>query len=330
MSGADGGAEVRAGADMPPGDRINPSDALPVLRAPMSWYGGKASMLPILHRLVPPGGRPYCEPCAGAASLLLSREPAPVEVLNDIDGDVVNLFRCLQDRALFDDLKHRLTYTLYARSEYQRALAMLADAGTDPVSRAWATFVYYNGTINGGTNRRPKDGRYGYAGSWARAFTPLGGMAETANKWLMRLSLLDAFRLRLQRVQIDNRDASVCLSYWDADDAVVYIDPPYVAECRSTDSQAIYRHEMAADQHQALLIACLSARGAVVISGYDSPLYAPLDAAGWTRHTFSRRGTSCGGTRRAGKARADVRQAGRRTEVIWLNPRAAEAAGGEG
>jgi site-specific DNA-adenine methylase len=73
------------------------------LRAPVRWYGGKGQMIAKLMRHVPLGGRPYCEPYMGAASLFFARQPAPVEVLNDLDGDLVNLFRCLQDKSTFDE-----------------------------------------------------------------------------------------------------------------------------------------------------------------------------------------------------------------------------------
>jgi DNA adenine methylase len=72
-------------------------------------------MIAKLMRHVPLGGKPYCEPYMGAASLFFARPPAPVEVLNDLDGDLVNLFRCLQDKTTFEELKHRIRYTLKAK-----------------------------------------------------------------------------------------------------------------------------------------------------------------------------------------------------------------------
>lgn len=118
--------------------------AAPVDRAPVRWYGGKGRMLAKLLPVVPEGGAPYCEPYCGAASLFWRRPPAPVEVLNDLNGDLVNLFRCIQDLALFEDLKHRLTWTLYSRAEFVRALEILASDEAAGVTRAWAFFVAQN------------------------------------------------------------------------------------------------------------------------------------------------------------------------------------------
>lgn len=65
-------------------------------------------------------------------------EPYPVEVLNDLDQRIVNLYRVLQDRDKFRELLRRLIWTPYSRAEFARALATLKDPGADDVSRAWA------------------------------------------------------------------------------------------------------------------------------------------------------------------------------------------------
>ena len=59
---------------------IDPAAPLPVPRAPIQYYGGKGQLAAKLIPLIPAGGRPYCEPYCGAASLFWRREPAPVEV----------------------------------------------------------------------------------------------------------------------------------------------------------------------------------------------------------------------------------------------------------
>lgn len=269
-----------------------------------------AKLLPLL----PVGGNPYCEPYCGAASLFWNRDPAPVEVLNDLNGDLVNLFRCLQDRAAFDDLKHRLTWTLWSRAEFARAIDILKSGETDAVTRAWAFFVAQNQGFSC---------QHSSAGNWSRVFVSTGGMADTTNRWIMRLAMLDAWRLRIQRVQIDNRCALGVIRYWDTPDTVFYCDPPYVSATRVSGYRDAYRHECDDAHHAELVSVLLGAEGAVVLSGYDHPIYAPLDAAGWDRVEFK---TAChaagrvrgSGLQGAGAALAKVP----RTEVLWRNPKA--------
>jgi len=101
-------------------------------RAPVLWFGGKGKLA---RKIVPllPRGRVYVEPFMGAASVFFHLpRPRPVEVLNDIDGELVNLFRVLQCPDTFRSFCHRVTWTPYARAEFIRALQSPMDA--DPVA----------------------------------------------------------------------------------------------------------------------------------------------------------------------------------------------------
>jgi DNA adenine methylase len=130
--------------------------------------------------------------------LLCSRPPAPVEVYNDVHGDLVNLFKCLQSWELFEELAGRLDATLYARSEYLRAVDVLADPGAPNIDRPWAFFVATNMSTNAS---RPAPGRW----SWSTEST--GWAAKSASRWHGRLGNPWAWHDRLRHVQIEQRDA---------------------------------------------------------------------------------------------------------------------------
>jgi len=285
------------------------------LQSPITWFGGKGNMVDKLLEIVPEGGAPYCEPYCGGASLFWHRPPAPVEVLNDLDGDVVNLFRCLQDEGTFRILSHRIRHTLYSRAEFLRALEILGKPDASPLDRAWAFFVKQNQGFSGVGNS---------PGGWGRAFTANGGVSVVTNKWMMRLSMLEDWHKRLLAVQIDCVDALKCIRYWDNPEAVFYVDPPYHPATRK--DKKVYKYEADEAHYDDLMEVLLSCKGAVVLSGYDNCVASRLEAAKWASVRFQtgcfaavrRRGTRMSGTGAA------VRESPR-TEVVWLNEKARRA-----
>ena len=238
-------------------------------------------MISKLLGVVPPGGKPYCEPFCGAASLFFAREPAPVEVLNDLNGDIVNFFRCLQNKETFEELRHRISYTPYARAEFTRALEIVYSDCEDPVDRAWAFFVAQNQSV-GGTGALRGRKLAGY--NWGRTFTSQRYVAHTVNSWLMRISMLDAFRWRLMHAQIDCRDAIEVIKYWDNDEAVFYIDPPYLDITRV--DKKVYTYEPDKKYHEGLVRCLTELKGYAVLSCYDHEMYHLLLEHGWAKKDY--------------------------------------------
>ena len=273
--------------------------------APFGYLGGKGMMAKKIVRLLPKGNL-YCEPFCGAASVFWHLpNPYPVEVLNDLDGELVNVFRCLQDEKTFNRLAQMIVNTPYARAELERALEMSSD---DPVERAWRFLVLQNfGTSGAAPNTIAR---------WGRVFISKSGMADTANSWRKRMKTLPWWHDRLTRVQIDNRPAIDVIQYWDKKQgAIFYVDPPYVTNTRKYGS---YTHEMTDEDHKELIEALLRVKGIVVLSGYDSDLYAPLE--GWHKVMHETATTSAVahvGGKMAGKGSRKIHA--KRTECIWIN-----------
>ena len=99
--------------------------------------------------------RVYIEPAAGSAAVLFRKPRAPVEIINDIDGAVVNFFRVPRDRPA--ELARACRLTPYARGQY------LADAEDEPdagdlerARRFWArcTQSFNSGGAGGGPDGR--------------------------------------------------------------------------------------------------------------------------------------------------------------------------------
>ncbi|MFG8489773.1 DNA adenine methylase, partial [Pseudomonas aeruginosa] len=97
----------------------------PILR----YHGGKWKLAPwIIQHLAP--HHTYVEPFGGAASVLLRKARSYAEIYNDLDGDVVNLFRVARDHG--EELRQALALTPFAREEFEASYVET----TDPLERA--------------------------------------------------------------------------------------------------------------------------------------------------------------------------------------------------
>ncbi len=86
------------------------------MRAPTSYLGGKSRLAPWIASMLPRSHRTYVEPFFGSGAVLFAKPPSHTEIVNDLDGEVVNFFRVLRDR--YDELERACLLTPYAREEY--------------------------------------------------------------------------------------------------------------------------------------------------------------------------------------------------------------------
>lgn len=264
----------------------------PVLR----YHGGKWRLASWVMRFFPPHDV-YLEPFGGAASVLLRKPRARGEVYNDLDGDVVNVFRVLQDRAAAAELKRLVEITPFARDEFELSY----QATDDPVERARRMLV--RSFMGFGSAGMTRTSRTGFRKNSSRSHT------LPCQDWASWPAQIPQFVERLRGVVIENKDALRLIADHDRDNALIYADPPYVWHVRSSmrasgSMKHAYRHEMTDADHRNLAEALHRARGAVVISGYACDLYDRELYGGWERHEHG--------------AMADGGRS--RTEVVWLNP----------
>lgn len=274
----------------------------PVERPVIRWFGGKWVLAPWIVRYFP-DHRTYNEPYGGGGSVLLRKPRSYAEVYNDLDGEVVNLFRVLRNRDQAARLIELLRLTPFARAE----LAAAYELCEEPVERA----------------RRLIALAFMGFGSNAHARVPTGFRANSnksgttpARDWVTYADALPLAIERLQGVTIECRDACEVMAQQDSARTLHYVDPPYIHSTRGRGNlyDVAYRgysHELTDQEHAGLLAFLLTLKGMVVLSGYPHPMY---DAAlpGWRR------------VQRA--ALADGARA--RVEVLWINPAAVEAIAG--
>ena len=266
------------------------------LKSPIAWYGGKAYYAEwLIERF--PDHRVYVEPFGGAANVLLRKPMSEVEVYNDVDDRVVNLFRVVRDSEQFERLQMLLDLTPYARGEFADLLEL--PPTDDPVEKARRFFAICRQARGGmGMSKLSKN-------CWAYSRRTRRDMAEPVSKYLSAIDGLEDVAARLRTVMIESRPAIELIPRYDGDDSFFYLDPPYMPETRHGNKAATYAHEMSVDDHAALLDALLQIKGKAMLSGYAAPLYDEKLKA-WRREEL--------------KTKAHMANSGEeRTEVIWFN-----------
>jgi DNA adenine methylase len=267
-----------------------------IKRPALNYFGGKWNLSPwIIENM--PAHRVYVEPFGGAASVLLRKPRGHVEVYNDLDEDVVGLFRVLQNPKECRELFRRIKRTPYSRREFERAF----EAADDPVVRAQRTLVRSFMSYHSSQMFARRRGTFSCNKHRARG----GGNAET---WANYPRHLVFFCRRLSGVLIERRDALEIIKEQDNHDVLFFLDPPYLHATRSNGG-ARYRHEMTDARHVELLALLNGIKGNALVCGYASELYEDM-LGGWKRVTRSHCAASGAGARL-------------RTEVLWIKREAA-------
>ena len=234
---------------------------------PLKWAGGKRYLADwIIGHF--PKHRNYVEPFAGGLAVLLAKEPEGVsEVVNDLSDHLTNFWCVLRDDHQFGHFRRLCEATPFSEYEWQRAERILtADWGDySDVEIAHAFLVCCRQSLAGRMD--------------AFASVSTGrvrrGMNEQVSAWLTAVEGLPAVHNRLKRVLVLNKDAADVIRQFDKPETVIYCDPPYYPDTRT--SPDVYDHEMTPQQHEEFLEAVLSVKDAfVAVSGYHCGLYDRL------------------------------------------------------
>ncbi len=261
-----------------------------VVRPVMRYFGGKWRLADWIIAHFPPH-LVYTEAFGGAASLLLRKRPAKVDVYNDVDGEVVNVFRVLRDPQKWPELQRRMRCMPYARAEFERR-----EDPSDDIDRAlWTLFISRagfgaNAMFGQATSMRiRRDDRSTPAHEW-------GALWPEVARWAERFS----------GVMVECGPAVDVLARYDSPSALHYVDPPYMHATRGKRNR--YRYELADQDHRDLVATLRDLAGMVVLSGYQCDLYHEL-LGDWKR--IDRKHLADG-------ARS-------RVESLWLSPSAVAA-----
>ena len=181
------------------------------MRTPISYYGGKQTMLKHILPLIP-SHKIYTEAFCGGAAVLFAKRPAEAEIINDINMELTNFYWCTQ--VYYSDLKHEIDKTLHSRDLHAHAGHINSyPQFFTPVERAWAVWALCKMSF-----ASMMDGTFGYDFS--------GTMTKKLRN--AKDEFTEQLCQRLERVTIENRNALDVIACYDAPDAFHFVDPPYV------------------------------------------------------------------------------------------------------
>ncbi|AEF45940.1 D12 class N6 adenine-specific DNA methyltransferase [Serratia sp. AS12] len=262
----------------------------------LRYHGAKFRLAPwIIEHL--PEHTCYVEPFGGAAGVLLRKKRSYSEVYNDLDGEVVNLFKVLRDPTNNARLRTLCALTPYSRAEFNAAY----EPTENPIERARRMVVR---ACMGFGGAAAVGGQSGFRSDSKRKY------ATASHLWASYPDNLAAIGQRFSGVIIENKNAVDVIKAHDSETTVFFIDPPYLPETR-VQGNRYYRFEMDETEHRSLLDAILEVSGMVLISGYDSELYNEM-LSGWRKEVKGARISAGRGTKV-------------RTECLWISPNSRKA-----
>lgn len=252
------------------------------MKAILKYPGGKWRIADWIISHFPKHGV-YLEPFFGSGAVFFNKRPAYIETVNDINGDIVNLFKVCREYP--QQLTTAINLTPFSRDEFINCYDTAVD---DDIERARRTLVRFHQSF--GTSNSCKK-------SWRNVQT-YGG-PRCATMWNCLPDIIINCCERLKDAQIENIDAVELIRRYSDENTLIYCDPPYLPELRKKN---MYKDEYSKEQHIQLLEALKNSKAKVVISGYDNELYNDM-LSNWQTDEIN-----------------TIAQMGlHRTEKIWMN-----------
>jgi len=171
------------------------------------YLGGKRLLAKTILTLLPEH-QLYCEPFGGSATILLEKSPSPEEVLNDLNGEIINLFRIIQ--AHHEEFLRWVRWNLRSREEFSRFKETPPERLTD-IGRAARTYYLL---------------RAGYGGKGAHFAGRMAGSQRPFSIYRIEENLYEIHR-RLENITLECLPYADCLRRYDGPDSLFYLDPPY-------------------------------------------------------------------------------------------------------
>jgi len=215
------------------------------MRGPLAYIGGKRAPAKQIIDIFP-RHKTYVEPFAGGAQVFFKKEPSEVEIINDLDLEMVTLFRVCQQH--YEELTRYLRYMVVSRTWFN-LLRDTHPATLTDIQRA-ARQLYLLKNSYAGLVRNPSF-RYGTA-------QPPGFNPERLPE------IIEETHQRLARVQIECLPYEKVLAKFDGASTLFYLDPPYY-------DRKLYKYNLEPDDFRKMAELLKKLRGKFVLSLNDVP-----------------------------------------------------------
>lgn len=264
------------------------------------WYGGKLRMVEKLRALIPEH-QIYLEPFVGSGALLLNHIESPEEIINDLDGDIANLFRVMSDREKGKELIERLSHVEYDREIFKIARRQQKEhfRGYNDIERAVLTYIVISQSFNS-----------------ARSSFSKGGYKNTERYQEDLMNNLPKVYERLKKVKVYSVDALDLLScYVDNEKVFAFLDPPYRHDLRGKNAIKVYHYELTEIQQIRLLKTIRGAKAKILLCGYKAE--KGIDLYDWFLLPYGWKCYKLMDIPKSAQQNKDTRDIA--TEYIWCN-----------
>jgi len=240
------------------------------MNSPIKYFGGKNGFANKIIEFFPKeySKMDYLEPFCGSAALLFHKEISPIEMINDLDENIVSLFRVIIDANLFIEFKRLCDLTLYSEKLNKEFSKDLKNNNLSDIERAYKFFYINRSSYNG-------LGGFSYSSVIRR------NMSKSVSDYLSSIDGLYEIHNRLSKVIIFQQDALTLISKYDKENVFMYCDSPYANETRSAGR---YKHDFTDEDQNKYLKTLINVKNAkVLVSGYKCDRYQILEENGYNR-----------------------------------------------
>lgn len=254
------------------------------MRAVAKYPGSKWSLADWIISFFPEH-HSYLEPFFGSGAVFFNKPRSHIETINDLDGNVVNLFECIREDP--ERLAREIYFTPYSREVYEKVFLSVPEDKYEAALNFYIRLNMGHGFRTNGEKVGWKNDVQGRERSYA------------SQDWCKLPEKVMQAAERLRGVQIENRPALELILRFNYKNVLIYCDPPYMLSARHGKQ---YRHEMEDGDHEELLDALLKHKGYVIISGYDTEMYNSI-LKGWHKEETTAYSQVCS----------------KKKEIIWMN-----------